>query len=70
MSSSLLSVLIGLLPLLLFGGLLSIGIRKVPLSQAAASGAGRRSRSSMRSMRSAPAAMAAASAAATSGSRP
>ncbi len=32
MSSSLLSVLIGLLPLLLFGGLLYIGIRKVPLS--------------------------------------
>ncbi|HJY74771.1 MAG TPA: ATP-dependent metallopeptidase FtsH/Yme1/Tma family protein, partial [Streptosporangiaceae bacterium] len=31
-SSSLLSVLIGLLPLLLFGGLLYIGIRKVPLS--------------------------------------
>ena len=31
MSSSLLSVLIGLLPLLLFGGLLYIGIRKVPL---------------------------------------
>jgi len=30
-SSSLLSVLIGLLPLLLFGGLLYIGIRKVPL---------------------------------------
>jgi cell division protease FtsH len=32
MSSSLLSVLIGLLPLLLFGGLLYFGIRKVPLS--------------------------------------
>ena len=32
MSSSLLSVLIGLLPLLLFGGLLYLGIRKVPLS--------------------------------------
>ena len=31
-SSSLLSVLIGLLPLLLFGGLLYLGIRKVPLS--------------------------------------
>ena len=31
-SSSLLSVLIGLLPLLLFGGLLYFGIRKVPLS--------------------------------------
>jgi cell division protease FtsH len=31
MSSSLLSVLIGLLPLLLFGGLLYIGIRRVPL---------------------------------------
>jgi len=30
-SSSLLSVLIGLLPLLLFGGLLYLGIRKVPL---------------------------------------
>jgi cell division protease FtsH len=32
MSSSLLSVLAGLLPLLLFGGLLYLGIRKVPLS--------------------------------------
>jgi cell division protease FtsH len=32
MSSSLLSVLVGLLPLLLFGGLLYLGIRKVPLS--------------------------------------
>src|SRR6266568_6138427 len=32
MPSSLLSVLIGLLPLLLFGGLLYFGIRKVPLS--------------------------------------
>src|SRR5580693_9788176 len=32
MSSSLPSVLIGLLPLLLFGGLLYFGIRKVPLS--------------------------------------
>jgi cell division protease FtsH len=32
MSSSLLAVLIGLLPLLLFGGLLYLGIRKVPLS--------------------------------------
>jgi cell division protease FtsH len=32
MSSSLLSVLTGLLPLLLFGGLLYFGIRKVPLS--------------------------------------
>src|SRR6185503_9751416 len=31
-SSSLLSVLAGLLPLLLFGGLLYLGIRKVPLS--------------------------------------
>ena len=31
-SSSLLSVLIGLLPLLLFSGLLYLGIRKVPLS--------------------------------------
>src|SRR6185437_11627556 len=31
MSSSLLSVLIGLLSLLLFGGLLYLGIRKVPL---------------------------------------
>ena len=33
-SSSLLSVLIGLLPLLLFGGLLYLGVRKVPLSSA------------------------------------
>jgi cell division protease FtsH len=32
MSSSLLTVLTGLLPLLLFGGLLYLGIRKVPLS--------------------------------------
>ena len=32
--SSLLSVLIGLLPLLLFGGLLYLGIRKVPLTSA------------------------------------
>ena len=32
MSSSLLSVLIGLLPLLLFGALLYLGIRRVPLS--------------------------------------
>jgi cell division protease FtsH len=38
MSSSLLSVLIGLLPLLLFGGLLYLGIRKVPLSSGLSSG--------------------------------
>ena len=37
-SSSLLSVLIGLLPLLLFGGLLYLGIRKVPLSSGGAPG--------------------------------
>ncbi len=37
-SSSLLSVLIGLLPLLLFGGLLYLGIRKVPLSSGGALG--------------------------------
>ncbi len=40
MSSSLLSVLIGLLPLLLFGGLLYLGIRKVPLSSGGLSGLG------------------------------
>ena len=38
MPSSLLSVLIGLLPLLLFGGLLYLGIRKVPLSSGGALG--------------------------------
>jgi len=42
MSSSLLSVLIGLLPLLLFGGLLYLGIRKVPLSSGGGLGGHRR----------------------------
>ena len=79
MSSPLLSVLIGLLPLLLIGGLIYFVIRGARRQAGGLGGglghltpatAARRSCSSMRSTPSAPAATRAASAAATSGSRP